>query len=144
MKRFWNKVDKSGDCWNWTAGKRRNGYGIFRYKGKLACAHRVSYEIEYGSILDELCVLHKCDNTGCVNPDHLFLGTQLDNMQDKVKKNRQFKGEIHNKTPFTEGDIKVIRDLRSEGCTLQLLGDFFGVSKQAIRAITLRQSWKHI
>lgn len=87
-KRFWAKVDKRGDCWLWTASKRRLGYGQFRMRFRLYLAHQASYILTYGVIPDGLMVCHRCDNPPCVNPDHLFLGTQSDNMQDMVAKKR--------------------------------------------------------
>ena len=88
MDRFWAKVDKSGDCWMWTASKHQKGYGQVRIEGKLYRAHRLSYEWTYGSFDKKLCVCHKCDNPSCVKPEHLFLGTVTDNMRDMCVKGR--------------------------------------------------------
>ena len=88
MNRFEQKIDKSGDCWLWTASRNNGGYGLFKLAGKTTTAHRISYELHVGVIPDGMCVLHTCDVRMCVNPDHLFLGTQTDNMQDKANKGR--------------------------------------------------------
>jgi len=88
---FWKKVDKTShpnNCWIWIAAKDGRGYGFFTYHGKQIRSHRVSWIFKYGDIPDNLHVLHHCDNPSCVNPDHLFLGTRKDNMQDMIRKKR--------------------------------------------------------
>lgn len=89
--RFWSKVDKTGDCWVWTAGTRGRGshrYGAIRINGKNRSAHRVSWELTNGPIPGGLVVCHHCDNPPCVRPDHLFLGTVQDNALDRDRKGR--------------------------------------------------------
>lgn len=89
MERFYNKiVVDHNDCWNWSGSIGWHGYGYFYVKGKGIRAHRFSYTYHKGEINDGLLVCHSCDNTRCVNPDHLWLGTQKDNMEDKIKKGR--------------------------------------------------------
>lgn len=88
MERFFDKVNKTDSCWNWTGAMRPNGYGCFKVKGKLISSHRFSWELVNGKISDGLLVCHKCDNRKCVNPSHLFLGSQKQNMHDCKSKNR--------------------------------------------------------
>lgn len=104
-ERFWSKVDKNGPearpglgpCWLWTAFVKDNGYGNFgRGAGDGVYSHRYSFELASGAIPEGLCVLHRCDVRHCVRPDHLFLGTELDNAQDRDAKGRLV-------TPFVPG-----------------------------------------
>lgn len=88
--RFWEKVDRSGDCWTWTAYRNPAGYGEINLGGRLGAvlAHRVAYELTFDVAPGDLHVLHRCDNPACVRPDHLFLGTHIDNMRDMTAKGR--------------------------------------------------------
>jgi hypothetical protein len=91
---FWEKVDKSGICWEWIGAISGNGYGAVWWNGKMQSAHTVSFEIANGEIPDGLFVLHSCDNRRCVYLRHLFLGTHQQNMDDMVAKGRQAKGPM--------------------------------------------------
>lgn len=158
--RFWPKVQKTDGCWLWTAGRDKDGYGQFRvhvapYTNRHVHAHRVAWELTYGPIPSGLCVCHRCDNPGCVRPDHLFLGTLDENNQDKVKKGRQSKGletkpwlrakgEGHPKAKLTTDDVRQIRARFSGGATSTELAAAYGVTTQAIRAIALRKVWRHV
>ena len=82
-------IDDKTDCWNWLGGKNNLGYGLIRDGDRMRTTHRVSYEANKGSIPHNLVVCHSCDNPSCVNPDHLWLGTMADNMQDMISKGRQ-------------------------------------------------------
>ena len=90
---FWHFVDMSGDCWMWTGCRNYQGYGYFRFEGKMRRAHRIAWiltngPIPHGEGFHGICVLHRCDNRLCVKPDHLFLGTNHDNVIDMWKKGR--------------------------------------------------------
>lgn len=92
---FWKKIKKTDTCWLWTAScKGNNGYGAFKVDHKLEHAHRVMYRLVFGEIPKGLQVLHRCDNPKCVNPDHLFIGTIRNNMDDMVKKGRHLKVKV--------------------------------------------------
>lgn len=139
--RFWSKVDKTSSCWNWKAYTDR--YGIFRVNRKLLKAHRVSWVLFNGPIPDGLCVLHRCDNTKCVNPGHLFLGSQLDNVLDMERKGRSIhpKGEGIGTSRLTKEQVI---EIRSSNESLLTLGLRYGVSKQAIYKINHMLTWRHI
>jgi hypothetical protein len=109
-KRFWAKVNKSSDCWVWTASTR-SGYGAIKYQGKTLSAHRVSYIIHNGET--DKCVLHKCNNRLCVNPDHLYAGTYKDNYRDMVKAGNAYK-VTSSSTRFAPNHKPVNAKLNSE------------------------------
>ena len=89
-ERFWSKVVKIDDgCWLWTAALLLDGYGQIWLGQTMERAHRLSWIIHFGPIPEGLCVLHTCDNPPCVRPGHLFLGTQLDNVRDAIRKGRR-------------------------------------------------------
>lgn len=97
-KRFWEKVKKTESCWLWTGAQKIDGYGTCYYKGTNHQAHRVSWELLRGPIAPGLFVLHECDNPPCVNPEHLKVGTQKQNMQDCARRGRL--ALLHKHKPF--------------------------------------------
>lgn len=113
-ERFWKKVDKSGDCWAWTGSLNKRGYGQLTYRRVQYRAHRVSYTLANGPIEPTWNVCHSCDNPACVNPDHLFLGTQKDNMLDAARKGRWRKETCPRGHPIREGNLFVKLDKRSK------------------------------
>lgn len=134
-------------CWNWLSSKTKQGYGKLGFKKHNQLAHRISWELFRGKIPEEMQVLHKCDNPSCVNPRHLWLGTNADNVADRVKKNRtrigDRRGEKNGMARFTEEDIKTIRSLYPE-FTQAEIGKRFGIHQSVVSAIVLRKLWKHI
>lgn len=87
-QRFFEKVNKTSSCWLWTGALTGNGYGSFRFNGKTCSAHRFSYIHFNGEIPEGMIICHKCDTPSCVNPEHLQIGTHLDNNRDCIAKGR--------------------------------------------------------
>lgn len=145
MDRFWDKVDKSGDCWEWLAYKCRHGYGRIMVDGKLVGAHRLVMELDGVDIPSGVCVMHKCDNPGCVNPGHLQLGTHQENMADRDRKGRGYEphGSMLPWAKLTEQDIPRIRDMLRCGATQRDVADYFGVTQTTISKINLGKIWGH-
>jgi hypothetical protein len=143
-QRFGEKADKSGDCWIWIASKMGKGYGGFWYKGRFQRAHRVSWQLHFGEIPAGMFVCHHCDNPLCVNPSHLFLGTNADNVKDCRAKGRHINGERNGRAKLSHHDIPIIQELAKFGFTQKYLSKHFGVSRQNIASIIYRKTWKHI
>jgi len=148
--RFWEKVDKRGpdDCWEWQAAKTHSGYGAFRAPNGMHPAHRYSYELHHGPIPDGMVICHKCDNPPCVNPIHLFLGTDKDNVADMLKKGRNgdtgLKGEANHKSKLSAEQVQAIRQRAAKGETLASLAREYGMSDVNIGDIVRRRTWRHI
>lgn len=137
-ERFWSKVQKSNDCWVWTGRKTKFGYGMASIKRRRIDTHRLSWEMHNGLIPKGMCVLHKCDNPPCVRPDHLFLGTQKDNVNDMVQKERAT-------SSLCAKDVREIRALYAGGgVTMKAIGAQFGIHKGTVRGIIKRLRWAHI
>ena len=113
-KDFWSRVEKTDNCWLWKGTQYLNGYGLFRWKAKRSNSHRVSWIIKHGPIPQGLLVCHHCDVRLCVRPDHLFLGTQKDNLADAKRKGRTTAGRSWPHPQTSETRIK-IRDALKGG-----------------------------
>jgi hypothetical protein len=136
------RLPESG-CWLWTGTGVR--YGQIKKSGDPVPvgAHRVSWELHFGEIPDGLCVLHKCDVTACVNPDHLFLGTKKDNAVDRMNKGRGFRpiGEKNGRAKFSDDEIA---EIRNSAKSIEELADQYDVSDTAIYFIINGYTWRHI
>ncbi len=147
-QRFWAKVDKSGECWVWTAARKSRGYGQFHFAGRTQGAHRVSWEIAAGQPAPAgIDVCHSCDNPPCVNPGHLFLGTRADNAADMVAKGRssrtpRFWGERHPRARLTDEAVRQIRALRALGIQGLWVAHLFGVRPSTVAAVVHGQNWR--
>ena len=141
--RFLEKVDVKGkyDCWEWKAFKFK-GYGRFYLNGKHY-AHRASWNLYNGQIPKGMCVLHHCDNPGCVNPEHLFLGTQLDNIKDMIKKGRFVSGELSGGSKLSTNQVIEIRNKYvPRKYTLSMLSNEYKVSTRCIWEILKNKTWR--
>lgn len=149
INRFWSKVSQSsGDnCWLWLASTNREGYGYFYFNYAMFKAHRVSWIIAYGDIAPGMLILHRCDNPSCVNPSHLFSGTNQDNTNDKKAKGREHHpvGAKNPNCKLTEADVLKIREVYGEGFTTQAeLSRRYKISVTHVRFILNRKSWANI
>lgn len=145
MDRFWKKVEKrSGDeCWEWQGGKTPNGYGSFRFNGSAENTHRMSWRLTHGEIPKGLCVCHKCDNRKCVNPNHLFLGTHKENLEDMWSKGRGRRGDDHSSSRLNSLQVRVIKRLLEWGTLYQReIGSVFNVHQMTISDIRTGRSWR--
>lgn len=128
-----------GQCWIWIDVPSSTGYGHLSIGSRsFILAHRLSWMIHFGDIPDGLLVCHKCDNKICVNPDHLFLGTGVDNMQDAVSKDKVPRGESHSMAVLSDDQVELIREFYVKGSrdfSTYALAKLFGVSQMHISRI---------
>ena len=145
--RFWSKVDPTGDCWEWTAHRKANGYGQFTLRrGVFVGAHTVSYALLNGPIPPGMSICHRCDNPPCVNPDHLFIGTQADNGADMVAKGRgsSTQGIERSNARLNDEAVRLIRGAEPRHGLACSLAREYGVSDTTIRKIRSGQKWRHV
>lgn len=137
IDRFWSRVNVKdpNECWEWAALKDRKGYGLLRANNKNIKAHRISAYLANMPIENKF-VCHACDNASCVNPNHLFVGTLQDNVNDYVVKDKAAR-------KLTRQDVLDIR-LQYTSLTKNILAEKYNVSGTHIRMIANRQTWRHI
>jgi hypothetical protein len=148
-QRFWAKVKttEGDECWEWQASKNPAGYGQFvpHMGSRPLLAHRYSYECKVGVIPEGVFVLHKCDNRACVKPDHLFLGTNKDNVEDMISKGRHCFGERNGASKINEESVVNIRQMYSKGdVTQREIAVIFGITVGQVSNIVLHKRWGHV
>lgn len=139
-------------CWKWTRGHSQQGYGKLKLRGHTFASHRLVFFLHYGFICDELLVRHTCDRPWCQNPNHLQLGTPLDNMHDRDMRGRTAhtgpkrprRGARNGNAKLTEEAVIFIRSRAANGERSMVLATEFGVTRILIRQIVRRQIWTHI
>lgn len=146
---FWNKVSIGGpdDCWEWTLSRRAGRYGQANYGNKNWLAHRLAWTLSSGPIPEGLLVCHTCDNVLCCNPAHLWIGTDSENMQDKIRKSRQYRGFDHHLAKLTDDQVREIRETyipRHPEFGQCALARKFGVSQPSILCVLQRKSYAYI
>ncbi len=134
-------VDPVTKCWNWNGPKDRDGYGTFFFNGGKERAHRFSYTHYYHTAPQDLMVCHHCDNPSCVNPDHLFLGTAKDNLQDALKKGRFAVGKLNGRAKLTVDQVKEILESKESGASL---AEKFGVNRSSVNRIRRGEGWGNV
>lgn len=154
--RFWSRVDKDGPehptlgrCWIWIGCKDKLGYGYFGGGAGERRVYRYSYVLHFGPIPEGLCVLHRCDNPSCVNPEHLEPGTRIDNNADRDRKGRQgnHKGTCNGRAKLTESQAAEIRQRYRRGsrdANIRALAQEFGLSRSAVQYLVSGQHWRHV
>ncbi len=145
-ERFWSRVALTADsnkCWEWQGCLNESGYGIICYNRKMIKAHRLAWFYVNKKYPDRL-LLHSCDNTKCVNPNHLREGTAKENSADMLLRGRNLFGEKSTTAKLTEVNVKEILKLLAEGKTQERIAKIYNVSRLTISAIKLNRSWKSI
>lgn len=146
---FSRAIIRKNGCWEWSGCRNNKGYGQLRVDGHKEQAHRVAYDLVIGDIPEDMLVLHRCDNPCCVNPQHLFLGTYQDNVDDMIEKGRDAYGdcwgERNGQSKLTEDKVMQIRQLLNEdNRSAREIGELFNVSKGAIMDIKSGRRWRNV
>lgn len=139
-----SSVNHNSGCIEWNGALSKKGYGHINWKGRVLRVHKASYTAKYGDVPNGYFVCHKCDNRKCFNPEHLYLGTPLENSRDMVKKNRQTIGEKNPMAKLTESDVMKIRKLRNDGLFMREIAELFNVSREAVGMIVRSKRWANV
>lgn len=141
-RRMQDRTKLVGDCWVWRGAiSKTSGYGVAGPRAQSA--HRYMWILTHGEPAAGLMVMHKCDVRACINPAHLVLGTQQDNMDDMVAKRRSSQGATHHKAKMTESDASLIKYLVECGVSQAKLAKLYGVTRQAVWRLMAGLSWRH-
>lgn len=138
-RRFWEKVDRGPGCWLWQRACDRDGYGVFWLGGRNHRAHRAAWMLANGPIPAGTIARHRCDRPGCVRPSHIQLGTHAENIADKVRRNRQAKGEGHGCAKLT---AEQVREIRAASGLYRDIGRRFDVSESTVGLIKRGRIWR--
>lgn len=146
---FLKKIRITPSCWHWlgTQQPKQDGgppYGVITIDYKRDYVHRVSFRYYFGEIPEGVVVMHKCDNTLCVNPDHLQLGTYKHNMQDAATKGRMTRGESHHAAVLTEDQVQAIRRMLMAGKSTRVVAFKFRIGLTTVKHIRNNDNWKHL
>ncbi len=142
MDAFWSRVEKGSNCWLWVGTRNDSGYGTVSVNGQQMYTHRIAYEMFNGLIGPDLFVLHRCDTPACVNPHHLFLGTQADNMADMKRKSRASRTVRSSK--LSEADVLKVRELLRRGASQEATAKHFSISQTTVSLIHRNRIWKQV
>lgn len=144
-EKFWARVQKSDECWEWMGPRRKHGYGCFCPKhGTVFPAHRVAWELTYGPIPEGMCVCHRCDNPPCVRPDHLFLGTKADNSADMARKGRSTRGRKQWRNKLAPEDVPQADRMYAAGASYREIAKELHATYQSVRLAIKRQNFRYI
>jgi hypothetical protein len=143
-ERFFTKVRRGDECWEWTGARAGGKYGVFWFRGRNQLAHRMSLYLSGIDVHPESVVCHRCDNPICVRASHLFVGTHADNSADMVEKDRSCRGVRNPIAKFTEAQVLQIRANAAAGQSHSDQARRHGVTMQAISLIVRRVNWRHL